>query len=238
MTLRAVNNDVVIQLDGTVTGDAAVTVPNGAINDSEMLNEPGLAQNRSGSCLSLTLTTMVDLTTVSITIPTDGYIYLNGMGMVEFSGVTGLNRIDVQIDETSGGGSINGYFARIGLAGYSSTSFSSFSYAVSRTYYKTAGTYTFRVEAERLSTGGSASICYPTLTAIFMPTSYGSVATVASNSENGGSKNGVINAVNANNNSVEITDLRDLEIRAREAREQALQADLDLINAKAVLSGK
>lgn len=240
MVLRDTNSLATIMLDGSTWGDAAVRLPVSSINADEMANEPGLVQDRDGSCTDLAGTLMEDIAVVTITIPEGGYIYLTGSGMVEFDGTTTLNRIDVQIDETQGGGATNGFFSRIGLASYGSTSYSSFNFSVNRTFFKAvAGSYTFRLEARRMATNGTAAVCWPVLTAVYLPTSYGTVTTVAS--ADGGSSDfgdGTSSLQRSGTSRVKTTDLRELELRAQEARLRAVQAELDLANARAMAADR
>lgn len=152
------------------------------LNVSNIGNEMGMAESRNTGCVSITsITDMIDIVTVTISIPSAGYIHLEGNGFAELYGTTGVNRIKAQIDETSGGYSISGYYTRAGLGGYVNTTFSDFDFTCVRTYYKSsAGTYTFRLEVLRDVNSGTTRICFTTLTAFFIPTEYGDVSTVAS----------------------------------------------------------
>ncbi len=105
-----VNTNVAIGLASS--GDNSVRLPTGAIDASEILDEPGIAQGHNGNQVSLANTSsggsMKDLTTVTITIPSDGYIILQGRVVIDLFGTAGDNSGFLQIDETQGGGLIVG----------------------------------------------------------------------------------------------------------------------------------
>ncbi len=168
-------------LRGEAVGNKAVVLPDSSINAEEMLDEPGIAVEANASLIPLPTGSMADLVTIKITIPTDGYIVLHGKCYVLLSGTTGANTALVQVDEHEGGGSNYPYYTVAGLGGYVNTSTNYFPVYVTRTYYKTAGTYTFRME-------GRASYPIPAeaktwdhiLTAVFYPTSYEAVKQISS----------------------------------------------------------
>lgn len=225
---------------GEGIGDGSVMLNDNAINSAEILDEPGIAQSKSSTCGEINSTgTMEDVQTISVTIPTSGYIVLLGHAQAEFSNTISSNRLDVQLDETSGGGATNGNFVRIGLTAYSGTSYMDFDVSLQRTYFKSAGTHTFLMEARHLG-AGTASVCFPTITAMFFPTSYGSVATVTGDPEDFPEYQTVssdgLGGDGFNEAGYEV-DLRYLELKAREARERALEAELELQRARSTASG-
>jgi len=151
------------------------------------LNGPGIAQDRNGSLFAITSTIdMADLAVVTITIPSDGYIFVEGRAMVRFSGTLTANYLAAQIDETPGGPAIGGRFSLVGMASPPNASLIFHEVTAQQTYFKTAGTYAFRLEAIRFipSDGsGSRDIFYPVVTAIFLPVAYGPVTTVVSSAQ-------------------------------------------------------
>ncbi|MEW5994641.1 MAG: hypothetical protein AB1744_09615 [Candidatus Zixiibacteriota bacterium] len=145
----------------------------------EARNEPGIAVNINTSLIPLPTGSMTDLVTVTIAIPTDGYIVLHGKCYLLFSGATGPNQALVQIDETAGGGSSFPYYTVAGLSGYVSTETSYFPVYVTRVYYKQKGSYTFRMEGRAShSLPAEAKTWDHVLTAVFYPTSYESVTAI------------------------------------------------------------
>jgi hypothetical protein len=221
---------------GHLTGDASVELPDSAISSSEILNEAGIAANRSNGVFSLNSTsTMQDLITATITIPTQGYVFLYGHCWIEVSGTTLNQGGYIQIDETSGGDIVAPYHSFSGNSAFFSTTNHWWSTSNQRVYFKTAGTYTFRLEGKRWTSNGSASVWHPVLTSIFLPTSYGPVTTMVSSAEVGDfeSANAVIvsgddSPHSGNNNPQYRVDLRELELRAERLQSQADNARHEL----------
>ena len=227
------DTNLVVELNGS--GDNTIRLDNDAINADEMLNEPGLVSNSSASSVSLNNTSMTDIITVTITIPTSGYILLHGKCYALLSGVTSPNHADFQIDETSGGTTISTYVTRVGNAAYVSTGSHRWSVYCQRVYFKSAGTYTFRLEGRKSASGSNNAAAWrPQLTAVFLPTSYGTVQTVTTSPEGFSDPVPVKSAGEEFDEPQTLyqVDLRDLEIRARKAREAALKAELELQRAQ------
>ncbi len=165
-------------VDNSITASKIV---DNSIGSVKLSNESGIAQGREATSIALNTTGMVDLTTVTITIPQDGYIFLQGRTSVLFNGATSMNAAKIQIDETSGGSEVQGIYSIVGFDTYASSGWHNFNCTSQRTYFKTAGSYTFRLEGKQLraSTLSSATAQDPVLTAIYIPSSYGAVATVS-----------------------------------------------------------
>lgn len=173
--------DATLVLRGGVIGDEAAVLPDSSINSIEMLDEPGIAVETNSSLIPLPTNVMTDLVTVEITIPTDGYIVLHGKCYVLLSGTTGTNSAIVQIDENEGGSSQFPYYTQAGLGGYVNTSTNYFPVYVTRTYYKAAGSYTFRMEGRASNPlPAEAKTWDHILTAVFYPTSYEGVKQISS----------------------------------------------------------
>jgi len=151
----------------------------------DISDEPGLAQNRSANIIALNNISMTDLVTVTLTTPAAGFIFLMGRTSLTMQNTTAENRAHLQIDETTGGVLIGGIYSTVGFESYPTTGAYNFNCTSQRTYFKTAGTYTFRLEALQVTTSGSANInaSYPILTAMYFPTSYGSVTTAGEKSD-------------------------------------------------------
>ncbi len=229
------------QFLGVLSGDASTVLPPNAINSNELVNEPGIAANRSGTTVELnSSTTMQDLTTVTISTPTEGYIFLQAHCWVVSSGTTISQGGYIQIDETAGGTIVAPYYTFSGADGYFGTQTHYYSNSNQRVYFKSAGTYTFRLEGRRWTNNGVAAVWFPSLTAIFLPTSYGSVTTLASSSEAGGFDTAVPigpsnvpsahKALNADN--LYEVDLRELELRAARAQAELERARADAARAE------
>ncbi len=177
--------DASLVLRGGVVGDEAAELPDSSVNSFEMLDEPGIAVEISSSLIPLPTGTMTDLVTIEIAIPTGGYIVLHGKCYVLLSGTTGPNSAIVQIDENEGGSSQFPYYSQAGLGGYVNTSTNYFPVYVTRTYHKSAGSYTFRMEGRASNTlPAEAKTWDHVLTAVYYPTSYEAVKQISS--ETGG----------------------------------------------------
>ncbi len=166
----------VIRFSGTDTSNQSVILPESAIDYFEILDEPGLTASLNIDQVALFTGEMTDLVTVDITTPADGYILLHGKCYLLLSGTTGPNNAFVQIDNDEGGPSEFPYYTVAGLGGYTNTGTSYFPIYVTRIFFASAGTYTFRME-------GRASFPPPAeakswdhyLTAVYYPTAYNAV---------------------------------------------------------------
>jgi len=223
------------------SGDASVQLPADAISSGEILDEPGIVRNSNIGSVGLTGTaeTMVDLVTVTITIPAAGYIDLHGqVGEMDLGGTTGFNWTWIQIDETAGGFIQSNVASVEGAYAFATTGSYIFSPSVSRVYYKAApGVYTFRLEATQTSIStGTADAFYSSLTATYIPTAYGTViAPVASNDlSDFESVNTVsVSSPATGGTPVEVhqVDLRQLELKAVRAEAAAQKAKADWLEA-------
>ena len=180
---------------------------------------------------------MTDIVTTTITIPTSGYIFLVSRGYLTMSGTTALCRAYVQIDETAGGGTSTSNYMIVGNDIYASTGTKRISLAYTRVFYKSAGTYTFRLEAAEHptnSTSASISAAHSVhLTAMFFPTSYGTVTEVADD-PNGDPDASLVSITDEDGNTQQgyKVDLRNLELRAKEAELKAFEAKQALEDAQ------
>ena len=166
-----------ITLQGGRVGDSAVIIPESAINSYEILDEPGIAGYQSSNLIDLSTGEMSDLVEVEITIPDDGYIVLIGKCYLLLSGTTGANSARIQIDETEGGVSQYPYYTQAGLGGYVNTNVNYFPAYVTRTYYKQAGEWTFRLEGRAMNSPPALAQSWDhILTAIYFSSSYGWVS--------------------------------------------------------------
>ena len=168
--------DTTIMLQGGISGDSAVILPDNSIAANEIIDEPGISVEYSVTLVTLPTSEMVDLVVVEITIPTNGYILLHGKCYAILSGTTGPNRARVQIDDIEGGSAVFPHYTIAGLGGYVNTGESYFPMYVTRAYFKTAGTYEFRLEGKTdHSLPAVARTWDHVLTAVFYPTQYENV---------------------------------------------------------------
>ncbi|MBU8933223.1 MAG: hypothetical protein KOO62_04370 [candidate division Zixibacteria bacterium] len=166
-----------IILHGGLQGDSAVILPPSSVNSSEILDEPGIAGYSNSSQVDLSTGEMADLVDIEITTPADGYIILYGKCYLMLSGTTGTNSARIQIDESQGGVSQYPFYTQAGLSGYVNTGTNYFPIYVTRTYYREAGTYEFRLEGRAMNSPPAVAQSWDhQLTAVFFPSSYGWVS--------------------------------------------------------------
>ena len=227
-------------MDAYYSGDYSTVLPENAINADEMMNEPGIVSSNNSSIITLT-SAMQDLETVTITIPDAGYIVVEAKCYGYCYGTTGSNKGYLQIDETAGGSQSYPYYTFFGLAAYVTTGTCYFPAYVTRVYNKsTAGTYTFRLEGMEASSNDPSAITRSgdhILTATYYPTSYGTVEASVSADQVGSFDQSevVVPTEREDGTSAQVTykvDLRELELKAKQARIDALEAELALRRAQ------
>lgn len=184
-SLNMLGTSSTLLMDLSQSGNASVQLPPNAISATETLDEPGLAQGHANNNVNVS-STMSDIVTVTITTPAAGYILVEGSGshVVEVgssAGASSYNRGFFQIDESAGGGLDPNHYV---MSGYLNTTITTamsvlwFPFTVRSTYYKPAGTYTFRLEGQSSqNTPLTSYVWSPTITATYLPTSYGAVTT-------------------------------------------------------------
>ena len=152
-----------------------------SITGIDILDEPGLAQGRSATIIPLSKSTMTELTTVSMLTPTSGFVFVQGRVTISLDSTTGSNFGYMQIIVNSTGDTVSGMYSKVGASNYPSSGQYSFNCTAQRTFFLTGGPQTFRLEAKYIAPSGNAEAkaIYPVLTAIFFPTSYGTVTPVA-----------------------------------------------------------
>ena len=224
----------------SATGDGAVVLPASSVSASEVLDEPGVAQGHVVGTVNLNAT-MTDIVSVTITTPAPGYIILEADGQHNAAGnALNYNYAELQITETSLGAQD---FAHYFYSGCGTTAPNGSNYApvsIRRTYFKAAGSYTFYFQGYKIQGAVLANYVYnSTITATYVPTSYGTVTELANASDasqysrvtpvaaaaNGG------DAVASAGAFVQV-DLRELELKAARAKADAERAERQLIEAR------
>lgn len=236
VTIDGSTEDVIF--DMSQSGDSSVLLPDDAVSQEEILDEPGIASAvKSGSTVLSSTVTYTDIETVEITIPTDGYIVLMGQTMLQLSGTTGQNGGYFQIDEDAGGGHSIPHDVTSFMDSFPSTGVYVNPIFVQRVYYKTQGTYTFRLEGLKIGETGTAIVYFGILTATFYPKSYGSVETVVTGSETTQFDNAVPLTTEGTERGIRHSeqlyevDLREMELKAARLREELRQAERELEEA-------
>ncbi len=162
-------------------GDSSVTLPDDAISAREIMDEPGLAGARQAAPVILTQlsSSMQTLVAVTITIPADGWIMVQGGATFESHGTSGANYAFLQIDDAEGGPAISPFFVLAGNGDHDSPNkLHYFPMAAQRIFARPAGTYTFYLEAQADPTNGDGSVSTMMnqyVSAMFFPTAYGAI---------------------------------------------------------------
>jgi hypothetical protein len=230
------------------TANSAVALPDNAVSAPETLDEPGIAAELGSNLVDFTSASpagMIDLLTVSITTPADGYIFLQSSVYAWVEGPAGSNGlIFIQIDDSAGGSKIVPYYRAAGV--YDKTSSSSFHMTpCDRVFFKPAGTYTFRIEAEPqgITSSTTVHVVHRSLTALFVPTSYGEVVAPVREVERGefdswsrievrAGDDGKAGGASSSERMYQV-DLRALELKAARAQAAAERARRELLEAQA-----
>lgn len=227
-----------------VNGNAQISgrlhLNQGEIDAFEILNEPGIAREHGedgelGPLRSGVDYQMQDMVTLSITIPASGYIMVSGRCHIYSIGGNpwgDLSQTILQIDQTQGGKMEAPHFI---WDRYELKAGVGYSMNVERVYYmSSAGSYTFRMEGTKLSVAvNKVEYENPTLTAIYYPTSYGAVETVAASASGIPDEKSI--TVKQHDGSQEIRykiDLRYYEIQALKASKAAEKAELEFLAAQ------
>lgn len=176
--------DGLIQVDGSnpitlnamFANTSSVMLPDGAIDFNEIADEPGLSRgNIYLNSVTSAQTEMTDLCSTTITIPETGYVLVQATAGVNLTGPVDEDvRFTYQIDETVAG-SANGYEQWVGFQNFPGGMICN-SVHTQRLYGKTAGTYTFRLEAMTFGDSGNATFIQSSITAIYFRMAYGTAA--------------------------------------------------------------
>ncbi len=235
VTVDGSSRDIVF--DMSAAGDASVVLPDNAISSDELLDETGIAAAKTNIGITLGVAGMTDIETVTLTLPTTGYVFLQGKCFVRFSGTQSNNDARIQIDTVTGGGTLAPNYTWISCDSFPSTGDYNYSANVQRVYFLNAGTYTFIMEGITNS-NGVAEAFHPQLTALFVPTSYGAVeAFVGAENVDQFDKVTLQVGDDADRDSpgtkqLYKADLRDLELRAARLRAELRKVEMQLDEAQ------
>ncbi|MBD3297971.1 MAG: hypothetical protein GF341_04890 [candidate division Zixibacteria bacterium] len=231
-------DSVTLIIDGT---EDFVIMPDSSIPATDIINETGIAADFESAeqTLAQGATDMSDLATVTITIPTDGYLVVQGRCVFRAESYFWQNVVRVQIDETAGGPLDVTHYSEAGaylgddIEPDSRTS-SLFNLTrtlyTDRVYYKEAGTYTFRLEgrAHENNPGGAISTIHNAfVTATFHPTSYGPVETTVSAGDASQFDEATLIPLSAELIGTNAVSGYSVDLRELELRSARLQAELE-----------
>lgn len=234
-----------VQVTGSGIGDSTVKLPANAISSTEILNEPGLASQNNVIGVTPSSGTMEDVETVTLTTSTAGWIDVRGSAYGWVEGLVGNAAAGyIQIDETAGGSYTLPYVRAFGPDTKPSAGHEFYPLYCERIYFKSPGTYTFRMETARAAVTGSGGVhvVYAMVTATFYATSYGAVSTVMAADDAGEFEN--LTAVAQNPAGADglpaaqpqgpfyRVDLRELELKVAREEAEAERARRELAEAQ------
>ncbi len=165
-----------------------------AANDSVGSFDPpptaGIASTHTSVSTTLISESMTDITTVTISTPDDGYIFVQGRCRITFDNGSTVLPISayLQIDETPGGMETTPYYITAGLTGTQNLGYADYiPVYVDRVYQKSAGTYTFRLEGRGGGIDPSSVVraASQSVTAIYIPNAMGSISVGNTTGSNG-----------------------------------------------------
>lgn len=167
-----------IDLDTSAVGDESVNLPNDAINSTEMLNETGLAESEESGAVTLTnVGATVDIVnTVTINCPTSGYVFVIASAELSINHVSGaLTTVNVGVSQSGFSIPSNGDLeTRIDPA--IPSGFFESAVTAHGVFSVSQGITNFFLLGDKNNSGGSATLSDRQLTAIFIPTAYGSAS--------------------------------------------------------------
>jgi hypothetical protein len=166
-----------IQLAMDLTGDAAVQFPTDAINATEMLNEPGIASvvGTSNVILTPVAATLDTIASATITCPSSGYVLVIATCELSVTHVQGIeSSIDIGVSASPQFLSTS-QDIEVRIEGDSPNGLYDHPVTVHGVFPVSAGARTFYLVGDQNSAGHTVSALDSTISAIFVPTSYGTV---------------------------------------------------------------
>lgn len=156
------------------TGNETVILPNSAISDLEIQDEPGVANNTSTSVqIEVTISNIAVRT---INCPTSGYVLALASGSFDLTHVTGLiAQYTFWITDVSNGTSADMPKITFNHSGNSPTGTYSTPYAMQGIFSVSAGANSFYVRGSKGTGNGTLNLRDNDLTLVFFPTSYGTI---------------------------------------------------------------
>jgi len=180
-----IGGDFVVGSPATA-GNASVQLPNNAISDSEIEDEPGLSQSYQNS-VSAGAPGLFVLDSVEINCPTDGYVIVTGhIGWVNVTHTTGTStELQLSINKSPVASLPEGIAVWRLQSSHPSTGVRAVPLHSTRVYSETAGTQKYYLVYNYQAGSGSASAARVSLRALFVPTLYGT-ATLSESAVGGG----------------------------------------------------
>jgi hypothetical protein len=146
----------------------------GAVTSAELADEPGVVYDQDAS--STTIGTTVVVASVTVTIPSAGYVWVHIDGYFLTATHSTETVVRASISETTSASTDDHSGCLVAIRATWPSGAYAFPFAKSRAFSKAAGTYTFNLVADVLTGADPVEVRGGNLQAIFLPTSYGTVA--------------------------------------------------------------
>jgi len=171
-----------LTLNGGSAGDASANFPIGAINSTETLDEPGVANRIQAGGTSLGIGGgSADILIRTITAPTDGYVIAFASGSASVLHTNGAFSTVSYGIVPPGGTLFTSPKVEATISGNAPSGTYEPALAVSAAFSVTAGAQQFTLAA---SSGATATVSNSQLTLLFVPTAYGAFTSNAANVAN------------------------------------------------------
>lgn len=217
---------------GNVNSDEKVILPDNTIGAGEIIDEPGIVSEISGGDVDL-IGVAQDIDSITINVPAPGYVEVSTKFHARISGSTAGNTMVFQLSDSTDSGFSAGVSTRVGLDGYPSTGNNYFAVSLHRVFFAaTSGSHTFRLVGSPGAATHQIKIFNITTTAKYFPTSYGPVKSLAASPEGFKDATPIRSPDSNSGRDMYEVDLRELEIRVKEAKIRALKAERELERAK------
>ena len=163
-----------VDLNMNNAGTDSVSLPTDAVQDTEILDEPGVASAAPGTTTALS-GLYDNILTRTITCPTSGYCVVIGSVTPEASHTGGLQSLaSFGVSDIPNSIPASQFDNDVDLPSSAPTGFYSLPTTVHGTFSVTAGSKTFYLVAKQWQ--GGWAVNEPSLTVLFVPTAYGTVA--------------------------------------------------------------
>ncbi len=207
--------------DMNLSGDDSVDLPTDAVSASEMLDEPGVVSATSGVSTQI-LTTYTVLSSQTITAPASGYVLVLASSQAQIGHNTGVNsQIDFGVSATDASLPANQDVLYL-IPSTSATGTYCIPITSHGLFEVSAGAHTFYYIGRKFADTYNAFSLDKQFTAIFIPTSYGSVMPTISAA---GLDDDAVPQDNGMTSS-EISDVRERSLDANNARIEAELAEM------------
>ncbi|MCK5125245.1 MAG: hypothetical protein KAR42_03225 [candidate division Zixibacteria bacterium] len=235
-SLRADSADYTGYAEQATHADTAAYVEQ--VSSEQILNEPGIDRTSYNLVDGISSTTeMENVHSITIKPPGPGYVYVSAKFQVALYNTMGLNGVYFQIDTLEGGRTKFPNCAYINQSAFPDDGYYYFTSSTDQIYFvNDSSERTYHLEAMKHSSAtGSVSIEYPKITVMFFPTSYAPVKSITTDPN--GFKDAIPIQIQTTDKDGHTTtayevDLRELELKAKEAKIASQKAYIEQLEAE------